>query len=54
MVDITDVPHVQEGDTVEIFGKHLPVQQVAEWSDTIPYEVMTGISQRVKRVYIEE
>ncbi len=54
MIDITDIPGVKEGDTVEIFGKHLPVQQLARWSDTIAYEVMTGISQRVKRVYIEE
>ena len=54
MVDITDIPNVKEGDSVEIFGKNLPIQQVAEWEGTIAYEVMTGISQRVKRVYIEE
>ena len=54
MIDVTDLPGVKEGDTVEIFGKHLPVQQVAEWAETIAYEIMTGISQRVKRVYMEE
>ena len=54
MIDITDVPNVKEGDPVEIFGNNLPIQQIAEWSDTIAYEVMTGISQRVKRVYVEE
>ncbi len=54
MIDITDIPEVTEGDVVEIFGKHLPVQELAKWSGTIAYEVMTGISQRVKRVYIEE
>ncbi len=54
MVDITDIPNVKEGDAVEIFGKNLPIQQVAEWAGTIAYEVMTGISQRVKRVYVEE
>ncbi len=54
MIDITDISGVQEGDQVEIFGTHLSVQQLAEWSDTIPYEIMTGISQRVKRVYLEE
>ncbi len=54
MIDITDIPGVKEGDEVEIFGKHLPVQQVAEWAGTIAYEIMTGISQRVKRVYTEE
>jgi alanine racemase len=54
MIDITDISGVLEGDQVEIFGSHLSVQQLAEWSDTIPYEIMTGISQRVKRVYFEE
>ena len=54
MIDVTDIPNVKEGDSVEIFGKALPIQQVAEWAGTIAYEVMTGISQRVKRVYVEE
>ncbi len=54
MIDITDIPGVQEGDQVEIFGNNLALQQLAAWSDTIPYEIMTGISQRVKRVYLEE
>lgn len=54
MIDITDIPGVQEGDQVEIFGNNLLIQQLAAWSDTIPYEIMTGISQRVKRVYLEE
>jgi alanine racemase len=54
MVDITNIPGVQEGDEVIIFGQQLPVQQVAQWANTIPYEIMTGISQRVKRVYFEE
>ena len=54
MIDITNIPGVQEGDDVIIFGNELPVQQLAVWADTIPYEIMTGISQRVKRVYFEE
>lgn len=54
MVDITGMDDVREGDDVVIFGNELPVQQVAEWAGTIPYEIMTGISQRVKRVYYEE
>ncbi|MET0635824.1 MAG: bifunctional UDP-N-acetylmuramoyl-tripeptide:D-alanyl-D-alanine ligase/alanine racemase [Chitinophagaceae bacterium] len=54
MVDVTDIPHVKEGDDVIIFGKELPVQEVAGWAGTIPYEIMTGISQRVQRVYFEE
>jgi alanine racemase len=54
MIDVTDIPGVKEGDEVEIFGKNLPVQQLALWAGTIAYEIMTGISQRVKRVYTEE
>lgn len=54
MADVTDLPGVKEGDEVIIFGKPIPVQQLAEQAGTIPYEIMTGISQRVKRVYFEE
>lgn len=54
MVDVTDIPGVKEGDDVIIFGKDLPIEQLASWAGTIPYEIMTGISQRVKRVYFEE
>jgi len=54
MVDVTDVEEVSEGDVVEIFGANLPIEQVAKWSETIPYEIMTSVSQRVKREYFEE
>ena len=54
MIDVTGIAGVREGDDVIIFGNGLPVQRVAEWAQTIPYEIMTGISQRVKRVYYEE
>ncbi len=54
MVDITGIPDVNEGDEVIVFGSELSIQQIAEWASTIPYEIMTGISQRVKRVYFEE
>ena len=54
MIDVTDIPNLNEGDEVILFGNELPIQQIAEWAGTIPYEVMTGISQRVKRVYFEE
>lgn len=54
MIDVTGIPGVREGDEVIIFGKDLSVQQVAEWMGTIPYELMTSISQRVKRVYFQE
>lgn len=53
MLDITGI-NVAEGDEVIIFGEPLSVHDVARWSKTIPYEILTGISQRVKRVYFEE
>ncbi len=54
MIDVTDIPEAMEGDEVEIFGKQIPVQELAAAIDTIAYEIMTGISQRVKRIYVEE
>ncbi len=54
MIDVTDIEGVKEGDEVIVFGKDLPLQQLADWAGTIPYEMMTGISQRVKRIYFEE
>ncbi|HQW92255.1 MAG TPA: alanine racemase, partial [Ferruginibacter sp.] len=53
MLDITGV-HVQEGDEVIVFGEALPVSEMATLANSIPYEILTGISQRVKRVYFEE
>jgi alanine racemase len=54
MLDVTNIPGVREGDEVIVFGKELPIESVAESAQTIPYEIMTGISQRVKRVYYQE
>lgn len=51
MIDVTNIPQIKVGDTVEIFGEHISISTYAAWQETIPYEVMTGISQRVKRVY---
>ena len=51
MIDVTSIP-CREGDSVEIFGDNLPVAQLATWLDTIPYEVLTSVSERVKRVYV--
>ncbi len=53
MLDVTGID-CHEGDSVEIFGDNLPVTVLSDILDTIPYEVMTGISNRVKRVYYEE
>jgi len=54
MVDITHIPEAKEGDDVIVFGNDLPVTQLAAWAATIPYEIMTSISQRVKRIYVNE
>ncbi len=53
MLDITGMT-AEEGDEVIVFGKELPVTNVAQWANTISYEILAGISQRVKRVYYEE
>ncbi len=53
MIDVTDVP-CKVGDTVEIFGEHVPIEQLSEARDTIPYEILTSVSPRVKRVYYRE
>lgn len=54
MVDISEAAEVKEGDPVLLFGKEIPVSLLAEWAQTIPYEILTGVSTRVKRVYFEE
>ena len=54
MIDITDIPSISEGDSVQVFGKNLAITQVAKWAGTIPYEILTSIGQRVKRIYISD
>ena len=54
MLDVTGIKDLKEGDEVIVFGESLSLQLLAGWSHTIPYEIMTGISQRVKRIYFEE
>lgn len=51
MIDVTDVPEVSVGDEVEIFGPSAPVEALAEKLGTIPYEVLTWVSPRVRRIY---
>ncbi len=53
MVDVTGVD-CQEGDQVEVFGSHLDIYDMATHLQTIPYEVLTNISQRVKRLFIQD
>ena len=50
MIDVTGID-CHEGDQVEIFGEHLPVTVLSDITDTIPYEILTGVSNRVKRIY---
>ena len=53
MLDVTNLK-VSPGDKVEIFGPNISISKVAQLLETIPYEILTGISQRVKRVYLQE
>lgn len=51
MVDLTDLPGVQPGDEVEIFGEHIPVRTLTDAIDTITYELLCAMSRRVPRIY---
>ena len=53
MIDVTDVD-CKENDTAILFDENYPVERIAEACDTIPYEILTSISQRVKRIYFQE
>ena len=53
MIDVTGID-CHEGDQVEIFGEQLPVTVLSDIIDTIPYEVLTGVSNRVKRIYFQD
>ena len=53
MIDVTDI-ECKEGDQVEIFGDNLSVTVLSDALGTIPYEVLTGVSNRVQRIYIQE
>ena len=56
MVDVTDVPGAAVGDEVVLFGDQggasLPLEEVAAWSETLPYEIMCTIGKRVTRIYV--
>lgn len=53
MIDVTDID-CREGDQAEIFGDNLPITVLSDVLDTIPYEMLTGISTRVKRIYYQD
>ncbi len=54
MIDVTDVKDISINDEVEVFGAHITIETLANWSGMNKYEMMSGINARVKRVYIEE
>jgi alanine racemase len=54
MLDVSAIKNLKEGDEVVVFGEALNLQMLSSWAETIPYEIMTGISERVKRVYYDE
>jgi alanine racemase len=49
-VDLTQAPDAQPGDTVELWGRHVSVDEVAQHAGTIGYELLTGVTVRVPRV----
>ncbi len=51
MIDVSDIPETKAGDVVELFGDHIPILEVAEDAQTIPWEILTRITSRVDRVY---
>ncbi|MEP1035676.1 bifunctional UDP-N-acetylmuramoyl-tripeptide:D-alanyl-D-alanine ligase/alanine racemase [Ekhidna sp.] len=53
MIDVTDAD-IKEGDEVTVFGSNPSIRDLAEWAHTIPYEILTNVSNRVKRVFISE
>lgn len=53
MIDVSEV-ECGVGDEVIIFGQNPTIQDLAEWADTIPYEILTNVSSRVRRTYVSE
>ena len=53
MIDVTDID-CKEGDEVIVFGKELPITTLSDILHTIPYEILSNVSKRVKRVYFQE
>ena len=54
MIDVTDVPECRVGDRVEIFGNNVATEEMAGTLGTIPYEILTSVATRVKRIYYRE
>ena len=54
MIDLSQYPQSEVGDEVEIFGENNPVEEIAEYAGTIPYEIVCAVSKRVPRVFIKD
>lgn len=54
MIDLTDAPSVEEGSSVVLFGPDLPLENIAQAGDTIPYEILARLSNRIVRRYFSE
>jgi alanine racemase len=54
MIDVTGISNIKEGDEVVIFNSVAQLEKIANLSQTIPYEILTSIPQRIKRVYLKE
>lgn len=52
LLDVTDLPPVEPGDWIEFFGNSVGIGEVAAWADTISYEILTGVGNRVSRMYV--
>ena len=56
LIDVTDIPDVQMGDEVVIFGRQgneiIPVEELAQKANTIPYEILCNVGKRVPRIYL--
>ena len=52
-IDLSDIPNPQIGDRVELFGKNISIDEVAECCNTISYEIFTKITNRVYKTYVQ-
>ncbi|CAF4587290.1 unnamed protein product [Rotaria sp. Silwood2] len=55
MIDLTDVDgQVKVNDQVEIFGEHIPIEEMAQWCGIVSHELLVGLGQRIRRIYVTE
>ena len=51
-IEVTGIPGVSRADWAELFGRHMPVDEVARHAGTIGYELLTGLGRRLERRYV--